>query len=80
MPLYDNEQDRYCCLLEEQEKCRSTVASKNLYQLKSYGQNEIDPMIMAIFFVFLVHFGPKVTTLEKTLPLGLQSSSLILLW
>ena len=75
---YGHRFDRYWCLFEEQEKCRSTVKAelKNMHRFKSYGQNKIDYEIMAISFVFWAYFGPKMTTLEEALPMGPQRSSL----
>ena len=66
--------DRYWCLFEEQEKCRSTVKAelKNMHRFKSYGQNKIDYEIMIISFVFWAYFWPKMTTLEAALPMGPQ--------
>ena len=57
---YGHRFDRYWCLFEEQEKCRSTMKAelKNMHRFKSYGQNKIDYEIMAISFVFMADFSP----------------------
>ena len=47
-----------------------------MHRIKSYGQNEIQSHIMAISFVFLPYFCPKMATPEEALPNGPQSSSL----
>ena len=47
-----------------------------MHRIKSYGQNKIQSHIMAISFVFLPYFCPKMATPEEALPNGPQSSSL----
>ena len=47
-----------------------------MHLVKSYGQIKIDLEIMAVSFVFLPHFVPKIAPLEQALPRGPQSSSL----
>ena len=68
----------YGCLHKEGEKCRSPMKTnlKNMHRIKSYGQNKIRSQIMAISFVFLPYFCPKMATPEEALPNGPQSSSL----
>ena len=73
MDIYGHRYGQYWCLCKEQEKCRSAVKAelKNLHLFKSYGQNKIDSTIMAISYIFLPNFCPKLTTLQEALPIGL---------
>ena len=47
-----------------------------MHRIKSYGENKILSHNMAISFVFLPNFRPKITHPEEALPSGPQSSSL----
>ena len=75
---YGHKYGHYWCLWKEQEKCRSAAKTelKKMHLVKSYGHIKIDSDIMAVSFVFLPHFGPKLTPLGQALPRGPQSSSL----
>ena len=72
---YGHKYAHHWCLWKEQEKCRSPAKTelKKMYQVKSYSQIKIDSGIVAVSFVFLPHFGPKLTPLGQALPRGPQS-------
>ena len=56
---YGHYHGHYCCLLKDQEKCRSPVKRelKKLQLVKSYGRIKINSEIMAISFVFWADFS-----------------------